>query len=47
MTKRLSFGLAARLAGMERATFLLGLQRYGVAMIDLDAEDLLADLENA
>jgi len=45
--KRLSSGMAARLAGMDRATFLFGLHRYGVAMIDLDAEDLLADLENA
>ena len=45
--KRLSSGIAARLAGMDRVAFLLSLHRYGVAMIDLDAEDLLADLENA
>ena len=45
--KRLSSGIAARLAGMDRATFLLSLHRYGVAMIDLDAEELFADLENA
>ena len=32
--KRLSSGLAAKLAGMERVSFLLDLHRYGVAMID-------------
>jgi predicted HTH domain antitoxin len=45
--KRLSSGVAANLAGMDRVTFLLSLHRYGVAMIDLDDEDLLADLHNA
>lgn len=45
--KRLSSGMAAKLAGVDRVTFLLDLHRYGVAMIDLDDEDLLADLHNA
>jgi predicted HTH domain antitoxin len=45
--KRLSSGMAAQLAGMDRVTFLLSLHRYGVAMIDLGEEELLADLENA
>ena len=45
--KRLSSGVAAKLAGMDRVTFLLDLHRYGVAMIDLDDEDLVADLHNA
>ena len=45
--KRLSSGMAAQLAGMDRVPFLLGLHRYGVAMIDLDEEELLSDLENA
>jgi len=45
--KRLSSGIAARLAGMDRVTFLLSLHRYGVAMIDIDEEKLLSDLENA
>lgn len=45
--KRLSSGIAAKLAGMDRVTFLLSLHRYGVAMIDLEEEDLLADLDNA
>jgi predicted HTH domain antitoxin len=45
--KRLSSGIAARMAGLDRVTFLLNLHRYGVAMIDLDEEDLLSDLKNA
>ena len=45
--KRLSSGIAARIAGLDRVTFLLNLHRYGVAMIDLDEDDLLSDLENA
>ena len=45
--KRLSSGIAARLAGMDRVTFLLSLYRYGVAMIDLEEDELLSDLENA
>ncbi|MEZ4515317.1 MAG: UPF0175 family protein [Chloroflexota bacterium] len=45
--KRLSSGVAAKLAGVDRVTFLLDLHRFGVAMIDLGDEDLLADLHNA
>lgn len=45
--KRLSSGLAAKLAGVDRVTFLMNLHRYGVAMIDLDADDLQADIEHA
>jgi predicted HTH domain antitoxin len=45
--KRLSSGVAARLAGMDRVTFLLSLHRYGVAMVDLEEEELRSDLENA
>ena len=45
--KRISSGMAARLAGLDRVTFLLSLHRYGVAMIDLDEDELLSDLENA
>ena len=45
--KRLSSGMAARLAGMERVSFLLDLHRYGVAMIDLDEAELQSDLDNA
>lgn len=45
--KRLSSGLAAQLAGMDRASFLMELHHYGVAMIDLDEAELEADLRNA
>jgi predicted HTH domain antitoxin len=45
--KRLSSGMAAKLAGMPRVTFLLSLHRYGVAMIDLDEDELREDLSNA
>jgi predicted HTH domain antitoxin len=45
--RRLSSGLAAKLAGVDRVTFLMNLHRYGVAMIDLDVDDLQADIEHA
>ncbi len=45
--KRLSSGMAAQLAGVDRVTFLLNLHRYNVAMIDLDEDELISDLENA
>ncbi|MBM3189280.1 MAG: UPF0175 family protein [Chloroflexi bacterium] len=45
--KRLPSGIAAQMAGMDRVTFLLSLHRYGVAMIDLDEEELLADVSHA
>ena len=45
--KRLSSGTAAQLAGVDRVTFLLNLHHYHVAMIDLDEDELAADLKNA
>lgn len=45
--KRLSSGMAAGLAGVSRARFLLELHRYGVAVIDLSEEDLASDVANA
>lgn len=45
--KRLSSGMAAKLARMERVEFLLNLHRYGVPMIDLDEGELLSDIQNA
>lgn len=45
--KRLSSGMAAKLVGIPRALFLLNLHRYNVPMIDLDEDELLADIENA
>jgi predicted HTH domain antitoxin len=45
--KRISSGTAAALVGMERVEFLLSLHHYGVAVIDLSAEELQADFDNA
>ena len=45
--KCLSSGMAGSLIGVDRVTFLLKLNDYGVSMIDLTEEELLSDLENA
>ena len=45
--KRLSSGMAASLIGMDRLTFLAQLQRFGVPVIDLPADELAEDLRNA
>jgi predicted HTH domain antitoxin len=44
---RLSSGKAARLAGMDRVTFLLSLHRLGVAAIDLDQREMEDELRYA
>jgi predicted HTH domain antitoxin len=38
--KQLSSGMAAALIGVDRVTFLLKLNDYGVSMIDLSEEEL-------
>lgn len=45
--KRISSGVAASILGMERVDFLLSLQRYGVAAIDLEEDEFLTDIRNA
>ncbi len=45
--KRLSSGMAARLLGIDRVSFLLNLHRYRVAAIDLEEEELLEDIKHA
>lgn len=45
--KRLSSGMAAQLAGVQRVEFLLELHRYGVPVIDLSADDIASDAANA
>lgn len=45
--KRLSSGMAAQLAGVPRVEFLLELQRYGVPVIDLSADEIASDAANA
>jgi len=44
---RLPSGMAAKMVGMSRVSFLLSLHRFGVAMVDLDEAELSADVENA
>jgi predicted HTH domain antitoxin len=44
---KLSSGMAAQMAGLGRVQFLMQLSQYGVAMIDLDHDELNADLKNA
>jgi predicted HTH domain antitoxin len=45
--KKLSSGMAAQLIGMDRVSFLLNLHHFGVAMINIEEDELLADIENA
>ncbi len=45
--KRISSGVAARMAGIDRVTFLLSLHHFGVPMIDLEEEEVFSDIENA
>ncbi len=44
--KRLSSGMAAKLAGIDRVSFLLRLHQFGVAMIDLDEDEISQDIQN-
>lgn len=43
--KRISSGVAASLAGVDRVSFLMGLHQFGVAVIDLTEDELLSDSE--
>lgn len=45
--KRISSGTAAKLAGLDRVTFLLKLQEFGVSMIALEASEIDEDVANA
>jgi len=45
--KRLLSGMAALLIGITGVQFLGGLHRFGVAMIDLDGNELTQDILNA
>lgn len=44
---KLSSGMAAQLAGVDRVFFLLNLHLYDVNMIDMDTDELESDLKNA
>lgn len=39
--------MAASLVGTDRVSFFLDLHGYGVAMIDLEQEELLSEMEHA
>ena len=45
--KKISSGMAASIAEMDRVSFLLILHQYGVEMINYEAEELESDLNNA
>lgn len=45
--KRLSSGMAASLAGMDRMSFMAELPRFGVSLMDLSKEELSDDVRNA
>lgn len=45
--KKISSGMAAEIAGMDRVSFLMILSNYGVSMINYDAEELESDVNNA
>jgi predicted HTH domain antitoxin len=45
--KKISSGMAASIAEMDRVSFLLTLNQYGVNMINYDAEELESDIKNA
>lgn len=44
---RVSTGMAARLAGMERVSFIFSLDRFDLSPIGVDPEELDDDLANA
>ncbi len=45
--KCLSSGMAAQLVGIDRVSFLMSLDQYGVPMQDLSLAELESDLVNA
>jgi predicted HTH domain antitoxin len=44
---RISTGIAAQLAGMERVAFIFALDRFGLSPIGVDPDELEEDFENA
>jgi predicted HTH domain antitoxin len=44
--KRISSGMAAELAGIDRVSFLLELSRFSVPMLDLNDDELTSDFNN-
>ena len=44
---RISSGMAAEIAGLDRVTFLLQLHRYKVTAVNYDPSELESDFKNA
>ena len=44
---RVSTGMAARLAGVDRVSFMFELDRFGLSPIGVDADELEQDMANA
>jgi predicted HTH domain antitoxin len=44
---RISTGMAARLAGIERVAFFFELKRFGLSPIGIDPDELSSDIANA
>lgn len=44
---RISTGMAAQLAGMERVAIMFELKKFGLSPIDVDPQELDADVTNA
>jgi predicted HTH domain antitoxin len=44
---RVTTGMAARLAGMDRVSFMFELDRFGLSPLGVDAGDLKQDMANA
>jgi predicted HTH domain antitoxin len=44
---RISTGMAAQLAGIERVAFMFELEKYGLSPVGVDPDELESDLANA
>lgn len=44
---RISTGMAARLAGIDRVSFMFELKRFNLSPIGVDPDELTTDFENA
>ncbi len=45
--ERITTGMAAQIAGMDRVAFIFELARFGLSPIGIDPEELESDLANA
>ena len=45
--KKIPSGMAAKIADIDRSSFLLNLQKYNVNMMNIDPDELENDVDNA